>query len=152
MSLSTSVPDFSGSLVWTGGTTTSITNTSFGDTSRTFIYEPPVSGGTYSWKTFLDGTGAYKLDEPGLDEEELEALIGTVIDGLIERCLHLGDLPKSMESKSPGLFYVSEGAGVDSTVWAGDSTYRPIDITANSSSTYWSSTREGEFISTDGGV
>jgi hypothetical protein len=91
-----------------------------------------------------------------LDEQQLEALIGTVIDTIVAAARSplgrpplgglrkvLGDFAKPLESESPGFVYITEGIGVTPTVWTGDTTYRPVNI--STSSTYWSSSREGTF-------
>jgi hypothetical protein len=86
------------------------------------------------WKLFWE-------HESKFDEAEREALIGTIVDSVIERALRpdSGYLPESLEPESSGFLHVSEGTGITPTVWPGLSTYR------TTTTTYYSSSREGTF-------
>jgi hypothetical protein len=128
-------PNSSDTLVWTNGTTTNF-EISWDPTEVT------TSGGS-TYKLFWE-------HETKLDEEEREALIGTVIDSIIAardnpfsglRAL-LEHLPEPMESEPSGFVHVPEGAGFAPTVWTGSSTYSP---STSSTTTWYSSTREGTY-------
>jgi len=89
-----------------------------------------------SWKLFWE-------HENKFDEAEREALIGTIVDSVIEaaskRCTDFSAAIEFLESESPGFVYVPEGTGVTSTVWPGGSTY------SSTTTTWYSSTREGVY-------
>lgn len=90
---------------------------------------PPTVTYTYSWA-------------PDFDPEELEALIGTVVDSIVARAVGPGggDLPEPVESEPAGFIYLPEGISVTPSVWRSESLN-----SSETSTVYWSSSTEGYF-------
>lgn len=144
------------------GTSDPIEVTAYGDTSRTFLWpggavtsatplkfhEYTVPSTTTSF-TGLRPFATYWKSETKFDEAEREALIGTIVDSVVERALGSGGEyhAESLEPESSGFLHVPEGAGFAPTVWSGSSTYSP---STSGTTTWYSTTREGTFTTSTG--
>jgi len=132
-----------------------------GDDNKDMLYRL-ISTSTTSpvtdWGTFTTSGTPIKIHEwssstawtfephENLDDAQLEALIGTVIDSIVARAVgpRDGDLPEPLEPESPGFIYLREGTGVTPTIWRSE----PLGGSSNTT-TYWSSSSEGCFTFTN---